>query len=175
MPGGGRLREATPYLSALAVGGGLFVVTLGFPPPRPGTLGPAFWPRAAILLMMIVSLVEIVRIAAGAARPATAASGTEDDGEAPRQPWRLAAGGVLVACYAASITTLGYVLASTLFLIAFMYIGGYRRHLVLWAASLIGMLAIAFVFLKVAYVSLPRGSPPFDGWTQRLLGLFGIN
>jgi hypothetical protein len=174
MPGVKRLRVAGPYLAALAAGGGLLVVTLGFPPPRPGTLGPAFWPRAAILLMMVVSLVEIVRIATRATQPAAAPVETDEDDDGPRHPWRLLAGLALVAGYAASITTLGYLLASTLFLIVFMYIGGYRNHLVLWLSAALGMLVIAVIFLKVAYVSLPRGAPPFDGWTQSILRLFGI-
>ena len=38
-----------------------------------------------------------------------------------------------------------------------------------------GILAFAFIFLKIAYVSIPRGSPPFDQVTQAVYTLLGIH
>lgn len=169
-----KLRRGAPYLVAMLAAAGLywltFQITVTAPP---GTLGPAFWPRVAIALMAIVSVVEVLRIVFGATSVRELAA-EEDDDDAPRQLWRLAGGILLVCVYAAAITTVGYILASLLLLIAFMYLGGYRNHLVIWTASLLGMAAIAFVFLKVVYVSLPRGVAPFDGLTQSILGLIGI-
>lgn len=173
MPDRARLGLALPYLAALAAAAWLFVLTLQLPAPRPGTLGPAFWPRLAIALMAIAALIELARIALG--RASAPADALEDEVDAaPRQPLRLLGGLALVGLYAASIATLGYLLASFLFLVAFMYVGGYRNHLVLWTSAVLGMAAIAFMFLKVVYVSLPRGVPPFDGWMQGLLRLIGI-
>lgn len=174
MTGHDGLRQAAPYLAALAVAGGLFYLTLGFPAPRPGTLGPAFWPRVAIALMAVVSLVEIVRLLLGSAARPERSNGEDEDVE-PIRPMMLLGGLVLLGAYAASITTLGYVFASFLFLVSFMYIGGYRNHLVLWTSAALGMIAIAVIFLKVVYVSLPRGVPPFSGWVDTLLRLIGIN
>ena len=59
-----------------------------------------------------------------------------------------------------------------LFLVAFMYLGRYRAHLVIWLASIIGTLFVAIIFLKVVYVSLPRGVPPFDRVTDAFMNLF---
>lgn len=173
MTGGEDVRRAVPYLLAVAVAAGLYLLTLAFPPPRPGTLGGAFWPRAAIALMAIAALWELIVIVRGAAARERRIDEEPDAADA-RHPLLLAGGIVLVVAYAAAITTLGYVLASFLFLVAFMYLGGYRRHRVIWASAVLGIIAVAFVFLKIVYVSLPRGVPPFEGWMQSLLRLIGI-
>jgi putative tricarboxylic transport membrane protein len=53
-----------------------------------------------------------------------------------------------------------------------MYLGGYRAHLVIWLSSIIGTVLISLVFLKVVYVSLPRGLPPFSDLSDFLIRLF---
>jgi hypothetical protein len=169
-----KLRRGTPYLVALLASAIMYALTFRITATAPpGTLGPAFWPRVAISLIAIVSAIEMLRIALGGAAALNSAA-EEDGDDAPRQPWRLAGGIVLLFAYAAAITTLGYVLASFLLFVALIYIGGYRNHFVIWTTSLLGMAAIAFVFLKVVYVSLPRGVAPFDALTQSILGLIGI-
>jgi hypothetical protein len=169
-----RLWAAAPFAAALAAAVVLLLLTLQLPLPRPGTLGPAFWPRLAIGLMAAVSAFELVRIALGRTR-APAIVAEEGEAVAPRQPLRLLSGVAVIALYAASIATLGHLLASFLFLVGFMYVGGYRNHLVLWTSAAGGMIALAFMFQRIVYVSLPRGTPPFDGWMQGLLRLVGIN
>ena len=67
----------------------------------------------------------------------------------------------------------GWVIAN-LFLILFMYLGGARNHVAVWASSTIGMLVFAFIFLKVVYVSVPRGEPPFDQFTQLVMDLLQV-
>ena len=59
-------------------------------------------------------------------------------------------------------TILGFLLATFLFLAAFMYLGRYRNHVAIWAISAVVTLLTALMFLRIAYVSLPRGEPPFD-------------
>ena len=49
-----------------------------------------------------------------------------------------------------------------------------RNHLAVWLAGTGGVFALAFVFLKVVYVSMPRGVPPFDQITQAVMELFLI-
>jgi putative tricarboxylic transport membrane protein len=70
------------------------------------------------------------------------------------------------------ITTLGFPLATFLYLIAFMYLGGYRVHLVIWLAGFVGSVLLSLIFLRLVYVSLPRGAPPFDRVTDLLVNLF---
>ena len=76
------------------------------------------------------------------------------------------AGGALTLAYGVFITILGFPLATFIYLVAFMYLGGYRAHATVWLSSPVGIVLIANLFLNVVYVSLPRGDfavRPRDG------------
>jgi hypothetical protein len=47
-----------------------------------------------------------------------------------------------------------------------MYVGGYRDHAAIWATTTAVTIFCGILFLRVAYVSLPRGVPPFDRATD---------
>ncbi len=148
---------------------------------RPGQLGPDFWPKLAIGLIAIVSIAEIARaLISGAAEGG--AQGVSDrldqshleeagaDGAPPRTTI-LIAGIVLTLAYAAAVPVLGFIAASFAFVVIFMYLAGVRSHLTVWLVSVGGILAFAFIFIKVVYVSIPRGQPPFDQITQAVMDL----
>jgi hypothetical protein len=61
-----------------------------------------------------------------------------------------------------------------LFLAAFIYLGRYRRHAVIWAFSSAMTVLMGVLFLRVAYVSLPRGIPPFDRISDLFLLIPGV-
>ncbi len=178
-----RLKAALPYLVGLAIAGVLYHVAGNINyPARPGQLGPDFWPRLALAVIAIVCLYEIVRlIVVGSAEGrvqgiAEHLEGDDFDGEEGQANagfgiYMLLGGLALVLAYAVLVPALGFLLASYAFLILFMYLGGIRNHLAIWASSTIGMLLFAFIFLKVVYVSLPRGVPPFDQVTQFVMDL----
>jgi putative tricarboxylic transport membrane protein len=172
-----RLRPALPYLFGLLVAGIVFFYAeqIQFS-EREGQLGPDTWPKLAIGLMTAVCLFEIAKIALGRPGEAQGIAEVLDNGEAeesaPTFPWLLAGGCALVLAYGAFVTVLGFILATFLFLVAFMYLGRYRVHGVIWIAALAGTLLVALIFLKVVYVSMPRGIPPFDRVTDLAIGLF---
>jgi hypothetical protein len=151
--------------------------------PRPGHLGPDVWPKAAIGLMAAVSIYEIVRrfmtSAQGAVRGLADKLG-QDAGDASnsraatRGSRALLAGIALNLAYAALVSKLGFILASFAFLVLFMYLGGIRGHLVVWTISAFGILLFAFIFLKVVYVSIPRGEPPFEQVTEFVTDLLMV-
>src|SRR5919202_906481 len=117
-----RIRSALPYAIGLGVAVLLFVSASQIHyTPRPGQIGPDFWPKIAVALMLV---------------------------------------------YAVLVSYLGFLLASFLFLAAFMYLGRYRNHLAVWTVSAGLTVVIAFLFIRFAYVSLPRGEPPFDRFTD---------
>ncbi len=173
------IRSTFPYVVGLAVAAVLFhfAQTIDYT-PRPGMLGPDFWPKIAIGLMAVVCLFEIARILLGL-RGETHGVGdvlekAEDD-EAPptTYPWLLAGGIVLVSVYAVAVNILGFLLSTFLFLAAFMYLGRYRRHGAVWATSAVVTLMAALIFMRIAYVSLPRGVPPFDAVTDFIRVMLG--
>ncbi len=181
-----RFRPTIPYFVGLAAAAVLYYLANNITyTARPGQLGPDFWPRIAIGIMAVPCLYQIVRLLIfGSADSGIQGIGEhlEDDGlgeteaevQGSRKPHLLLGGIVLTLAYAVLVQKLGFLLASYIFLILFMYLGGIRNHVAIWASSTIGMLLFAFIFLKVVYVSIPRGEPPFDQVTQFVMDLMQI-
>lgn len=166
------IRSTFPYVFGLAVAAVLFYFARQIEyTPRPGSLGPVFWPTMAISLMAIVCLFEIVRGLAGLKTETQGVAEIlektdEDDEPAQTYPWMLLGGIVLVVVYAVVVDILGFLLSTFLFLSAFMYLGRYRNHVAVWSTSAIITVMAALIFIRFAYVSLPRGTPPFDAVTD---------
>ena len=169
------IRSALPYFVGLAVAAALYVYAGQIEyTPRPGLLGPDFWPKLAIGLMTAACLFEIGRIFLGLKADAHGVAETieaedaVDGAEAPAKtyPWLLIGGVVLVTVYALVVDILGFLLSTFLFLAAFMYLGRYRQHLKVWSISALITVLAALIFMRFAYVSLPRGAPPFDAFTD---------
>ena len=174
-----RVKPMLPYLALLAGAGFLYHHTETFAAlGRPGQLGPDFWPRAVLVLLMLVCAFEVARLAlaGGAARAAAAkpAQRAEEE-EAPRYPWLLVAGIVLTILYVPGMELLGFFVATALYLAGFMLVGRYRRPGVIAASSVLGSLAFVFVFMKIVYVSLPLGVGPFLRVSTWLMAMLRIH
>jgi hypothetical protein len=175
-----RFKPMLPYLALLAGAGFLYHDTTRFAAlGRPGQLGPDFWPRAVLVLLMLVCAFEMVRIALAseAAAPAAAQESPpeREEEEGPRYPLLLAAGIVLTILYVPGMQVLGFFVATALYLAGFMLVGRYRRFGVIAASSVIGSLAFVFVFMKIVYVSLPLGVGPFLTVSTWLMAMLGIH
>lgn len=174
------VRSTLPYVFGLAVSALLFYFARQIEyTPRPGALGPDFWPRTVIGLMAAACLFEIVRIllglkgeAHGVADALELEAGEAEEPE-KKYPWLLAGGIALVTLYAFVVDYLGFLLSTFFFLAAFMYLGRYRRHKTVWLTSAGITLAAAILFMRIAYVSLPRGVPPFDAFTDFIRTILG--
>lgn len=176
-----RLAGAAPYAVVLAAAAYLYVNAGSFAVlARPGELGPQFWPRAVLILLMLVCASAIVRaVAFPPARhgPLSGGSRIEDKDPAedqPAYPYRLLGGVALAAAYVAGMEWLGFFLATALYLGLFMWLGRYKRPGVIVTVSLVGSLVFVFVFMKIVYVSLPLGVAPFQAVSVAILALLGI-
>jgi hypothetical protein len=172
------LRSALPYVVGLAIAAVLYVLAGQIEyTPRPGILGPDFWPKAAIGLMAVVCALEIMRAVVGARSQAFGISETleADEGAQPARtyPGLLIGGVALVAIYALVVEIFGFLLTTFFFLAAFMYLGRYRNHVAVWSFSAVVTLLSALIFIRFAYVSLPRGWPPFDAVTDGVRIMLG--
>jgi hypothetical protein len=149
---------------------------------RSGALGPDFWPETILLLTMIACLYEIIKIVFFSRNSlvrkteATNPGGKGEAAEDPPKSYRplLVAGIVLTMAYAYSIELAGFLLSTFLYLVLFMLVGRYRKMGVILASSAIGTLVIAFVFIRLVYISLPQGQGPFSTISYFILGLMGI-
>jgi hypothetical protein len=179
-----KLIKAAPYAVVLAVAAGLYSVAGRIDYAARGTsIGPDFWPKLALVLMGLACLYEIGRIflrrtlaeeVSGIAEALDHEKIEETEAAETFYPVLLAAGVALTLAYALWVTELGFVLSTFIFIVAFMYIGRYRNHVVIWLSGLIGTLVFALIFLKVVYVSLPRGVGPFAEITQMVMNLLGV-
>jgi putative tricarboxylic transport membrane protein len=174
-----RLWMAAPYTILVVLAGWLYLIagTIEFV-PQGDNLGPDFWPRTVLVAMMAICAVQAARILFFAdtdeepAADDTAHTDEAEEADAPRSHVLLASGLALTVAYGALLTLLGFLTATALYLVLFMYIGRYRAHLAIWISSVAGAALLTLVFQKVVYVSLPRGVFPFDLVTDALLRLF---
>ena len=171
-----RLRLALPYFVGLIVAGALFYSANQIQFTQRGNeLGPDFWPKIAIVLMAVVCVIEILRAMIGSAGTYGISHSLEeaDESDEPSYFHLLIGGIALIIGYAILVPILGFLLGSLLFMAVFMYLGRYRNHVAIWTISAVATFIVAFLFLRFAYVSLPRGEPPFDRFTDLIRVMVG--
>lgn len=183
--GGGRLRQVLPHGVMLVVSALLYGAASKIDVDTGGRIGPAVWPKAVIAFMGLLCAYEIVKRLVGssfAARgviaeisqnPATVAQ--DPAAPAPSSHPRLLAWGIgLVAAYVVLVPWLGFFLSTLLFLWAFPLASGLWRPALNGAVALAGALLLFFVFMRVAYISLPLGEGPFRALSLGLMRLIGV-
>lgn len=182
-----RLRAIAPYLIVLVLSGWLYWLALHFDyTPQPGRLGPDVWPRAILALIAVVC---VVRIGLGLRSPRAAGPGggvleeviatAVPDAQEPAAPERtfpglLLLGIALTAAYVLALGSLGFALATAIYIAAMIRTGRYTRWRVIVPTAVLGSLAFMFVFQKIVYLSLPIGEPPFAAVSLLLMRLMGI-
>jgi len=127
--------------------------------PMPGQLGPAFWPKALLILLMVscgIKALEIYRTPSeGGAKKVTSSVDT----------LKLILMIVVVLGAVFLMDMIGFVLANFLFLLLFMRIAGYRRMRSVTLISVLGTIGLLYLFVKVVYLPLPKGQFFFDDLT----------
>ena len=183
--------RVAPYVVVLGVAGLLYYNASGIDFQAPGgRIGPDFWPKMVLLLMIGTCVYEIVKIALfssedsvrGVMQTLTDAppAGSEAEAEPASRaeertyPLRLALGIGATVLYAAIVPVTGFFLTTLAYLTAFMTIGRFRRVGVVIGVSLVGTLLMFYFFSKVAYISLPIGTGPFSAVSLFLMHVMGI-
>ena len=126
-------------------------------------LGPASWPRVMLLGLLFSGIVWGV-----ARRTATGDAEQNPDAASGRDNPKLVCGAGAVVLYGVAMVYIGFALATFLFLFAWFVLGGMRRVLPAISYSFLGTLATLYLFLKVAYLPLPRGVGFMDAVTVQL-------
>ena len=164
------LLGVVPELVLAVVAAYLFVLARNFEyEPEAGQLGPGFWPQLLCAGIFVCALVRVAQKLR--AEPVTGAAIAEEEDHFRWQ--RLALALALVVGYVFGTVFLGYILATTLFFVAFVWLGG-QRHWYVVPLGLAISLVFAFVFLKVVYISLPSGEGVFDQLSVLLYRLIGV-
>jgi putative tricarboxylic transport membrane protein len=138
---------------------------------NPDQLSPGFWPQVLCVGIVIGTLVRIGQKFRARGRPTVGGAAAEAE-EDMRMP-RVGLGIALIVGYIVGMLFLGYILATALFLIAFIYLGGQRKWYVI-PLGLVSSVVFAYVFLKVVYIALPSGIGIFDQLSVIIYQLLGI-
>ena len=86
----------------------------------------------------------------------------------------LVAGVVVVVLYGVTMIYIGFAIATFVFLVTWFLIGGMRSAWKILANSAFGTGVLLYLFLKVAYLPLPRGIGIMDTVTVSIYRFLGI-
>jgi putative tricarboxylic transport membrane protein len=186
---GGTLKLVLPHGVMLLASVLLYVAASRIDVDTGGRISPALWPKAVIVFMGLLCAYEIVkRLVASrleSARglidgldrnPAQLAAAEEASALAPKPAWRMLFSGIaLIAAYVIAVPWTGFILTTTVFLILFPMIGGFRRMGLAVAIGVAGGFVLAVTFLRIAYISLPLGEGPFRSLSLALMRALGVS
>jgi len=176
-----RLKAASAYLCILAGASFFYAMAERIQFDNvPGRIGPDFWPKLILGLTIIACLWSSIRVVflEGAARPAgeivDQAPELAEFDEPEIYPLRVWAAIFGTLAYIWVITIAGFFLSTFVFLFFIIFVAGYRRLLPVFVLALGGSLSFMIIFVRIVYVSLPLGKPPFDAVSIALLKLLNF-
>jgi putative tricarboxylic transport membrane protein len=173
----GRFRQSAAYAVIFCCAAYLYFLAQRFQFDEvQGRIGPDAWPKIVLGLLLVTCVWQIGRILIFGAAPA-ASSDDElplSDGGGDYTYLALQAIAVTVV-YAYVLPSLGFFVATVLYIAAVAYVGRYRRVWPLVVTSLVAPLVLIFVFMKIVYVALPLGTGPFKSLMLVLLKLLGVH
>lgn len=141
---------------------------------RANGLGPAAWPRAMLAGLVVFALLWIWREiwVLGRAGRAPTLSPPQDEGGYDMR--RALIGMGLIAAYGMAMPQVGFALTTAVFVAAWCYLSGLRKWRVVAPVTLIGTIAILWLFMGLALMPLPRGQGGFGEFSIWLLRTTGI-
>ena len=138
--------------------------------------GAALWPRAALSVMVIAALVNIViiyrRVNDSDETLMVSGADIRESLDFTPQQWQYGASVVLMAVYFASQEYLGFFVSTPIFLFFFAWFIGYKSIVKLATFSIGISMIIFFGFRVYLQVALPFGSGPFREITIWATNLF---
>jgi hypothetical protein len=172
--------KSAPYIILFGAALFLFSLTLEFDFPRtPGRLGPDIWPQAILVLLMLACAIGIarnflVRESGPAEEPAGQIGAAEPEAEVPSRYVLVGLGFALFLAYPVALEHMGFLAATFLLMVLFMWIGQWRNPLGVLLTGAVGTLVLFYVFRGIVYVSLPLGTGPFQDWTVWVVQLLNM-
>jgi putative tricarboxylic transport membrane protein len=132
-------------------------------PPPPGQLGPALWPKVCLLGIAVASGLKLGEVLwqHRSRRPRAGPAALKD-----MDNRKLALMIAMIILVVPAIGFLGFPVASVLFFWLFMRLAGETKGMRLALVSVLGTIALLYLFVKVVYIPLPRGDWFFDDVTR---------
>jgi putative tricarboxylic transport membrane protein len=137
-------------------------------------LGPGAWPNGMLRALGFFALLWIMReiwVLGGADRPPTLRPAQDED----RYAFGKALGGIaMIAVYGMLLPVTGFALTTCVFIAAWCIYGGLRNMMIVVPVTLIGTVALLWLFMGLALMPLPRGQGRFAEFSIWLLRATGI-
>jgi len=140
--------------------------------PIPGQLGPYFWPRAILILLMVSCGIKGIEILASRKEAETA--GEASSPLPPVQIPKLVALIAMVIGVVLAMDKIGFLLSNFFFLLVFLHLTGLRHKFLLLLISAGGTVVLIYLFVKVVYLPLPKGMWFFDDVTLFFYRLLAV-
>jgi len=138
----------------------------------PGELGPYFWPRAILILLMVSCGIKSLEILAP--RKEAETSGEAGVSLPPVHILKLVALIAMVIGVVLAMDKIGFLLSNFLFLLLFLFLTGLRRKFLLLLIPAGGTVALLYLFVKVVYLPLPKGIWFFEDFTLFFYRLLAV-
>ncbi|MGB9698924.1 MAG: tripartite tricarboxylate transporter TctB family protein [Thermodesulfobacteriota bacterium] len=138
----------------------------------PGQLGPAFWPKISLILLMAGCLIK-----AGELFRERRRKFSQEEKNPPLPPVDIPRLIIMICLVIFSVVwmeLLGFLLANSLFLLLFMRITGVKKKIPLLLTSALGTIFLLYLFVKIVYLPLPRGQGIFNDLTIYLYRLLHL-
>ena len=175
-----KYRDMLPYVVVLGIAIWLYYVADHIVYTAiPDQMGPDRWPKMITAALAFVSAFEILRRFVTSA-PADVVSEEEKTEESLLHPKQTH----IPMVFGAIVVTIGYLLALERFGFAFstviyssclMWLGGFRKPLVIVPTACALTVLFAFIFMKLIFVALPLGQGPFEKISLALMSLVGVH
>ena len=137
---------------------------------REGQLGPGFWPRVALVGLIVACAAKAVEEWRRGPH-----AGDREGAERPEISMATLIVGIgLIVAYVLLAPLLGFALVTALFIAAFMVLCGARSPAALAANAVLGTVGLLYLFVKLVYLPLPKGDGPFEPITLALYRLLRI-
>lgn len=175
-----RVRAGLPYLVVLAGGAFLYRTADRLDAAAgPGGIGPGTWPKLVLAVMLLAALWGFVASTFGIRKTAAEQTADVTEIEALLRPPELYPHLVWLAVlatfgYLLLLPLAGFFLATIIYTLVLLHLGHYRRLLRGLALSVVVAFAFMFLFMRVVYVSLPRGIAPFDHLSFVVMAALGV-
>ena len=124
-------------------------------------IGPEFWPRAILLLMIFLSGILLIRSITSFIRDQkTSTPGDASKGIA-QEPYRFLLVVLVSFAYAFGMGVIGFILSTILFQMVFLYLLKIKSFLSIVLISLLNTAILYILFIQVLNMILPAGTGMF--------------
>ena len=173
-------RDIVPYLIVLGIAVWLYYVADHIAYTAiPDQMGPDRWPKMITAILAFVSAFEVVRrlIASAPIEAGVEENTLDDELVHPKQTHVAMVFGTIAAtiAYLLALERCGFAFSTVVYSACLMWLGGFRRLLVIVPCAGALTVLFTFIFMKLIFVALPLGQGPFEKISLALMSLVGVH